>query len=127
MDVWPCTWAMIDQAAKGLQEEIYEVWKGYHLLRTMERIELNSGNGRKGGHVVDFTPLNQRGDMKTLVDVVCATCGGTGMLRGVPYGKQRRDEVCPRCGGMGRRREPVENAGLYSAGRRGATGASSRK
>lgn len=109
MDVWPRTSVMIHDSAQGLHEEVFQVWKGYDLLRAMGRIELNCANGRKGGQVVDFTPLSQGGDMHMMTDVVCTACQGSGVIRSVPYGEHRRDQVCPRCDGFGRRREPAGN------------------
>ncbi|KKN62588.1 hypothetical protein LCGC14_0509990 [marine sediment metagenome] len=48
---------MIHQVAKAIDEEPYDVWKAYDILRSVRRIELRSPNGRKGGYVADFTPL----------------------------------------------------------------------
>lgn len=54
---WPKTYTVFLQASEELNEEIFDLWKAYELLRSMGRVALNCGNGRKGAHVVDYTPL----------------------------------------------------------------------
>ncbi len=54
---WPKTYAVLGQASEELDEEIFNLWKAYELLRSMGRIVLNCGNGQKGAHVVDYTLL----------------------------------------------------------------------
>ena len=59
-DISKCTrtYDVIKQCSEEIDEPIYEIWKGYDLLRIMGRIELNNPNGRRGFRVLDFTPLS---------------------------------------------------------------------
>ncbi len=52
------SYTVIEQCSNDLNEQIFELWRGYELLRTMGRIELNCPNGKKGFHVIDYTPLS---------------------------------------------------------------------
>ncbi len=57
IETWVKTYTVFSQASRELEEEIFSLWKAYELLRSMGRIALNCGNGQKGAHVVDYTPL----------------------------------------------------------------------
>lgn len=48
----------LTQCADGIDEPLFNVWKGYELLRILGRLEPNSPNGRKGFKVVDYNPLS---------------------------------------------------------------------
>lgn len=54
---WGKTYTVFLQASEELNEEIFDLWKAYELLRSMGRVELNCGNGKKGAYVVDYMPL----------------------------------------------------------------------
>ncbi len=54
---WNSTNEMADMASKALDEPKYDIWKIHDLLRTLGRIEFNSPNGRKGGRLVNDTPV----------------------------------------------------------------------
>ncbi len=57
IETWVKTYSVFVQASEELNEEIFNLWKAYELLRSMGRVVLNCGNGKKGAHVVDYTPL----------------------------------------------------------------------
>ncbi len=57
IETWVKTLPVFVQASEELGEEIFNLWKAYELLRSMGRVALNCGNGKKGAHVVDYTPL----------------------------------------------------------------------
>lgn len=52
------TYEVLKQCAEEISEPLYDIWKGYDLLRIMGRIELNNPNGKHGFTVLDFTPLS---------------------------------------------------------------------
>jgi len=54
---WPNTSQMLDKASEALQEHKYDLWQVHDLLRTLGRIDLNNPNGRKGGRLVNDTPV----------------------------------------------------------------------
>ena len=51
------SYKVIRQCSEEIHEQIYDLWKAYELLRIMGRLELNNPNGKRGFHVIDFTPL----------------------------------------------------------------------
>jgi hypothetical protein len=48
---------VLSECAVGINEHLYDVWKGYDLLRILGRLELNIPTGRKGFKVLDYSPL----------------------------------------------------------------------
>lgn len=52
------TYDVIKRCSEEIDEQIYDLWKAYDLLRIMGRIELNNPNGRRGFSVLDYTPLS---------------------------------------------------------------------
>lgn len=54
---WDNTSVMADMVSEALGEHKYDIWKVHDLLRVLGRIELNSPNGRKGGRLVNDTPV----------------------------------------------------------------------
>ena len=57
IQTWAKTHTVFLQASEELDEEIFNLWKAYELLRSMGRVALNCGNGMKGANVLDYTPL----------------------------------------------------------------------
>lgn len=55
--VWDNTSKMIHEASEVLNEQPFDIWKVYDLLRVLGRIELNNPNGRKGGRLINNTPV----------------------------------------------------------------------
>ena len=51
------TYELLKVVSEAIDEPLFVLWKGYELLRIMARIEMNSPNGRKGFHVLDYNPL----------------------------------------------------------------------
>lgn len=51
------TYNLLHKISDELDQPLFMLWKGYELLRIMARIEMNSPNGRKGFHVLDYNPL----------------------------------------------------------------------
>lgn len=49
--------AMLSEIAEAIDEPLFNLWKAYELLRIMARLELNSPNGKKGFHVLDYSPI----------------------------------------------------------------------
>ncbi len=54
---WDTTSGMIHEASEALNEHPYDIWKVHDLLRVLGRIELNNPNGRKGGRLINNTPV----------------------------------------------------------------------
>ncbi len=54
-----CTksYEVLEAIAESIDEPLFDVWKGYELLRIMARIELNNPNGRKGFRVLAYNPI----------------------------------------------------------------------
>ncbi len=52
------SYEMLRKISIAIGEPVHELWKGYELLRTMARLELNSSNGKRGFHVLDYNPLS---------------------------------------------------------------------
>jgi len=51
------TYGMLCKISEATGEQLPDLWKAYNLLRTLARLELNSPNGKKGFHVLDYTPI----------------------------------------------------------------------
>lgn len=45
--------------------QMFDLWKGYEVLRIMGRVELNNPNGRKGFHVLSYKPLAKTLELKS--------------------------------------------------------------
>ena len=58
-DIKSCdnTHDLVTKIAEAIDKPLFNLWKGYELLRIMARIEMNNPNGRKGFHVLDYNPL----------------------------------------------------------------------
>lgn len=54
---WPNTYGMLMAAAADLDAEVFSLWKAFDLLIVMGRVVRNNPNGKKGGRVLDFSPL----------------------------------------------------------------------
>lgn len=52
------TYEVLTKCAEAINEPLFNVWKGYELLRILGRIELNNPNGRQGFKVLSYTPLS---------------------------------------------------------------------
>jgi hypothetical protein len=52
------TYNTIKQCSEKINEQIYDLWRAFDLLKTMGRVELNSPNGKYGFYVIDYTPLS---------------------------------------------------------------------
>ena len=79
---WSHATDMVHRAAGALDEEPYDIWKAYDLLRAVGRIVMISPNGRKGGYVADFTPLAKTVEVSA---VLCsaASCPILRSIKGV--------------------------------------------
>jgi len=51
------TYKLLTVISDAIDEPLFMLWKGYELLRIMARIEMNSPNGKKGFHVLDYNSL----------------------------------------------------------------------
>jgi hypothetical protein len=51
------TSVVVRKASDELDIPMYDMWKGYKLLRTMGRLALNNPNGKQGFSIIDETPL----------------------------------------------------------------------
>ncbi len=48
----------LTKCADDINEQLFNAWKGYELLRILGRIEMNHPNNRRGFKVLDTTPLS---------------------------------------------------------------------
>jgi hypothetical protein len=59
METWPNNSKMLEEASDALEVEKYDLWKAFDLLIILGRLERNNPNGRFGGHVANWTPVEQ--------------------------------------------------------------------
>ena len=52
------------KASNAIEEELFDAWKAYALLRETGRLELNCPNGRNGFHINSYAPLAKTAKIK---------------------------------------------------------------
>lgn len=57
--IWLNNYDILHNFATERGYHLFDVWKAYHLLRDVGRIEPNNPNGRKGAHVVSYAPIEK--------------------------------------------------------------------
>jgi len=57
LETWPSNGQMLEAASDALKVQKCDLWKAFDLLITLGRFERNNPNGRFGGHVADWTPV----------------------------------------------------------------------